>query len=179
MLPAASPPSSRGGGGFPSPRAEGAGRSSGRTSPQRTSPRHHASPPRGGDGRYRQAGTTVTRTSSHHAASPSARVDGRLAVGWEDLQQHLSLPADPLFSCTAPSWASVVQDGARPRIPVPATLSTSPATVSRDDFITLYERCIESGLRVRFAIRYTAGRQEVSLSASLSPPFSAFIVPAA
>jgi hypothetical protein len=180
MLPAASPPSSSGGGGLPSPRAEGADQSARRTSQQHTPPpRHHASPPSEGDGRCRQGGSTATRPPPHHAASPSTRVDGRLAGGAADLHHHLhlSLPAYPSFSCAAPSWASVVRDGARPRNPPQATLSASPAIVSRDDFITLYERCVESGIRARFAVRYTAGRQEVSLSASLSPPLSAFVAP--
>jgi hypothetical protein len=116
-----------------------------------------------------------------HTATPPHGDDGRLASGSkEPLQQHhLSLPADPSHSCTAPSWASVVQGDARPRSPLPATLSASPTAVSREDFIALYERCVENGLKTRFAVRYAAGRQEVSLSAFLSPPFSAFIEPVA
>jgi hypothetical protein len=155
MLPAASPPTCSGGGGSPSPRAEGAGRSTGSAGSQYSSPRHTAFPPRG--------------------------VDGRLARGSkEPLQQHhLSLLADPSHSCTAPSWASVVRGDAHPRSPLPATLSASPTAVSREDFIALYERCVENGLKTRFAVRYAAGRQGVSLTASLSPPFSTFIEPVA
>jgi hypothetical protein len=93
MLPAASPFTSSGGGGIPSPRAEGAGQSTGSASPQLTSPRHAASPPCGVDGRHQWAGTTVMCTSSHHPASPSIGVDGRRDRGSKDQQQqhHLSL----------------------------------------------------------------------------------------
>ncbi len=150
MLPATSPTTCSGGGGFPSPLAEGAGLSTGSASSQYSSPCHSTSPPRG--------------------------VDGRLARGSkEPLQQHhLSQPADPSLSCTAPSWASVVRGEARPRFPLPATISASPAAVSREDFIAL-----ERGLETRFAVRYAAGRQEVSITTSLSPPLSALIAPAA
>jgi hypothetical protein len=47
----------------------------------------------------------------------------------------------------APSWASVVRDGARLR----TSQSPTPTldVVTRGDFVTLYERCIASRLKAR------------------------------
>jgi hypothetical protein len=140
----------------PSPRAEGpAGRSTAALT-QHPSPRQTASPSCG-DGRYRQAGTLL---ASH--ASPSEGVDGML-------------------SCAGPPWASVVRDGAQPRssppISPPIPLSTPTAAVTRDELLALYERCVASGLKARFAVRYVAGVQEASLTCSLSPPISATNAP--
>jgi hypothetical protein len=131
----------------PSPRAEGpAGRSTAAHT-QHPSPRQTTSPSCG-DGRHRQAGTLL---ASH--ASPSEWVDG-------------------VVSCAGPTWASVVQNGAQPRpsppILPPIPLSTPTATVTRDEFLALYERCVASGLKARFTVRYVAGVQEASLTCSLS-----------
>jgi hypothetical protein len=140
----------------PSPRAEGpAGRSTAAHT-QHPSPRQTASPSCG-DGRYRQAGTLL---ASH--ASPSDGVDG-------------------VVSCAGPTWASIVRDGAQPRpsppISPPISPSTPTATVTRDEFFALYERCVASGLKARFAVRYIAGMQEASLTCSLLPPISAINAP--
>ncbi len=149
MLPAASPHHSCGGGGNPSPQVEGAaGWSLGSAQP--SPPCLPASPSPGVEGRYRQAGTMLTRPSPHLPASPSAGAVGRLARGGET-QQQLSTPtAEPQLSCAAPSWASVVRDGVHARRPPqPSQLPTALAseTVSKDDFVALYERCMHARLK--------------------------------
>jgi hypothetical protein len=49
--------------------------------------------------------------------------------------------------------------------------------VTRDEFLALYQRCVASGHKARFAVRHVVGLQEASLTCSLSPPFSAINAP--
>jgi hypothetical protein len=95
-------------------------------------------------------------------ASPSTGV-----VGWARRPAGTHpLPGNRAVSNPAPSWASIVRDGAR--------ANTSPAVsspaVSRLDFLALYERCIDSGLRTRIVIRHQDGSHEISISCRLSAP---------
>ncbi len=95
-------------------------------------------------------------------ASPSTGV-----VGWaRRLAGTHQLPGNCTVSNPAPSWASIVRNGAR--------ANTSPAVsnpaVSRPDFLALYERCIDSGLRTRIVIRYQDSSHEISISCRLSAP---------
>jgi hypothetical protein len=69
-----------------------------------------------------------------------------------------TLPINRPTSNPAPSWASVVRDGAC------ANLSA----VSRQDFLALYERCSDSGLRTRLILRHQAGGHEITISCRLS-----------
>jgi hypothetical protein len=90
-------------------------------------------------------------------ASPSAGV-----AGWaRRLAGTHQLPGSRSVSNTAPSWASIVRDGAR--------ANTKPA-VSRQDFLALYELCIDSGLRTRIVFRHQDGSHEVSISCRLCAP---------
>ncbi len=77
-------------------------------------------------------------------ASPSTGV-----AGWAGKPAgNLTLPGrrPTPISNPEPSWASVVRDGAR----------ATHTAVSRQDFLALYERCPESGLRTRFILRHQA-----------------------
>jgi hypothetical protein len=171
MLPAAHPPLSSGGGGNPSPCAEGpAGWST--AVKQHHPPSQTASPSRGVAGRSRQAGTQLARHHAHLPASPSAGLDDRLYGDVETQQEPLTLPASPSHSFAVPSWASIVRDGGRFRDPQPPLHSAPPAAITREDFLTLYERCIESGLKARFSVCLTSGLQGVSLICSISPTLS-------
>jgi hypothetical protein len=146
-------------------------------SAQPSPPRLPASPYPGVEGRYRQAGTTLMRPSPH-LPPPQKQLAGWLGGGGPD-QQQLSTPtAEPQLSWAAPSWASVVRDGVHSRRPPqPSQLPTAPAseTVSKEDFIALYKRCVHAVLKARVALRYAAGRHEVSLTCYLptSPSFPA------
>jgi hypothetical protein len=158
MLPAAPSPLSSGGGGNPSPRVEGlAGRSTGSAAIQHHPPlkdRLHL--PWGS----RQSGQAGAQLAHHHPdlnAYPSAKLDGRLDRDVETQQQRLTPPASSSHSFAAPSWASLVRGGERLRDPQPQLLSTSSAAVSREDLLSLYERCIESGLKAHFTIRHATG----------------------
>jgi hypothetical protein len=98
----------------------------------------------------------VQRSSPPLRASPSPGVAGpagRLA-GINTLPGHRSI------SNTAPSWASVVRDGVR----------ANHSSVSRQDFLALYERCSDSGLHTRLILRHQAGGHEISISCRLSAP---------
>ncbi len=44
------------------------------------------------------------------------------------------------------------------------------SAVSRQDFLDLYERCSDSGLRTNLILRYKAGGHEISISCRLSAP---------
>jgi hypothetical protein len=150
--PTAPPPPSRGGGGS---REDQQPRRSPTPPPARTSsPPSHASPCPGVDGLRRGV---LQELSPLPPASPATGVAGgacRLAG-----TQHL--PGSRTVSNPAPTWASIVRDGAR--------ANTKPA-VSRQDFLALYERCIDSGLRSRIVIRYQAGSHEISISCRLCTP---------
>jgi hypothetical protein len=132
-------------------------RTSGQLPPhQRTSPplSLHASPSPGVDG---SRPGVLQELSPRPPASPSTGV-----VGWarRPVGTH-QLPGNCTVSNPAPSWASIVRDG--------ACANTSPA-VSRLDFLALYERCIDSGLRTRIVIRHQDGSHEISISCRLSVP---------
>ncbi len=53
--------------------------------------------------------------------------------------------------------------------------SSSTPTVTRGDFVALYERCVASGLKARVTICYTAGQHEVCITCLLSPSPSATV----
>jgi hypothetical protein len=74
-------------------------------------------------------------------ASPATGVAGRVCR----LAGTQHLPGSHTVSNPAPTWASIVRDGAR--------ANTKPA-VSRQDFLALYEHCVDSGLRSRIVIRH-------------------------
>jgi hypothetical protein len=117
-----------------------------------SSPLPRASPSPGVDGAIRGV---LQELSPRPPASPSSGVagrDGRLAG------HHL--PGSRPIHTPAPSWASIVRDGARAKT----------TAVSRHDFLTLYERCIDSGLRTRLIFRHQAGSNEISISCRLSAP---------
>jgi hypothetical protein len=100
-------------------------------------------------------------------ASPFTGFDGRLANGGEN-QLHLSPPNGiPQLSCVAPTWANIVQDEACSRRPPQPPPSATSESISNDDFVALYERCVHTGLKARVALRYAAGRHEVSLTCYL------------
>ncbi len=77
-----------------------------------------------------------------------------------DDEEHYCLQA-----CS--SWASIVRDGAR--------VNTKLA-VSRQDFLTLDERCIDSGLWTRLVFRHQDGSHEISIPCRLcAPPVDAHV----
>ncbi len=78
------------------------------------------------------------RSSPPPPASPASGVAGRD----DRLAGHHHLPGSQPIHTPAPSWASIVRDGAR----------ANHTAVSRHDFLTLYERCIDSGLRTRLIL---------------------------
>jgi hypothetical protein len=173
MVPAAPPPLSGGGGGNPSPREEGpAGWSTAVTQHRPPPPSQTASPSCGVAGRSRQAGTQLARHHTHLPTSPSAGLDGRLVWDVETQQQPLTPPACPSHSFAGFSWASIVREGEQLRDPLPPLHSTLSATITREDFLTLYERCTKSGLKARFSVRHASGLQEVSLMCTISPSLS-------
>ncbi len=60
--------------------------------------------------------------------------------------------------------------------------SPTSESISKDDFVALYERCVHAGLKARVTLRYAAGRHEVSLTCYLptsSSTSSSISVPAA
>ncbi len=73
-----------------------------------------------------------------------------------------TLPGSRPIITPAPTWASIVRDGAR-------AIHTA---VLRQDFLALYERCIDSGLRTRLLLRHQAGSNEITISCRLSAPTS-------
>jgi hypothetical protein len=93
------------------------------------------------------------------SASPSLGVDGSPWLLREGGSQSIPLPADPMLSTVAPSWASAVRDG--------TCSGNPPAASQKDDFFRLYERCVASGLRARVEIRNCSGFQEMTLSCRL------------
>jgi hypothetical protein len=153
-------------------------------------PRLAAPPPpsrggRGSMGDTQQARRSSTPPPAHFSsprlhASPSPRVDGSRpgmlqelypcppaspfagVAGWaRRLEGTHQLPGSRTVSNPAPSWASIVRDGAR--------ANTKPA-VSRQDFLALYERCINSGLRTHIVFRHQDGSHEISISCRLCMP---------
>jgi hypothetical protein len=87
-------------------------------------------------------------------ASPATGVagrDGRLAG-------NHPLPGSRPIHTPAPSWASVVRDGAR----------ANHTAVSRQDFLTLYERCVVSSLQTRLILCHQAGSNEITISCRLN-----------
>jgi hypothetical protein len=100
------------------------------------------------------------RISPQLPASPSsAGVAGR-AVRTAETRLPASYTGSRPIHTPAPSWASIVRDGAR----------ANHTAVSRHDFLTLYERCIDSGLRTRLILRHQAGSNEISISCRLNAP---------
>jgi hypothetical protein len=94
-------------------------------------------------------------------------------------QQLATQSAQPQLSCASPSWASIVRDGtcAR-RLPhLPATPTTG--SITKEDFVALYEQCKHAGLKARVALRHAAGRHEVSLTCYFSSSSTPIISPAA
>jgi hypothetical protein len=165
MLPAASLPHSSEGGGIPSPCVEGVAR-------RLTGSAQHPAPRlpllRGRQQVFRTGWGHADMTPPHLPASPAAGVDGMHARRGEN-QRQATQPTKPQFSCTAPSWASVVRDRARSR-----QLQQQPVTciaaVFKEDFFTLYERCVSAGLIARFAICHAAGRHEICSPILFLPP---------
>jgi hypothetical protein len=105
-------------------------------------------------------GSTATGKAycrSFPPASPATGVAGRACR----LAGTQHLPGSHTVSNPAPTWASIVRDGAR--------ANTKPA-VSRQDFLALYERCVDSGLRSRIIFHDQAGYHEISISCCLSTP---------
>jgi hypothetical protein len=145
------PPPSRGGGGSRAVRQPR--RSLTPPSERFTSPPLHASPSPGVDGHSAGA---VQEPSPRPPASPATGVAGRACrlVG-----PHL--PGNHTVTNPGSSWASVVRDGAR---------AYHKPAVSRQDFLALYERCIDSGLRARIVFRHQAGSREVLISCRLCAP---------
>jgi hypothetical protein len=147
------PPPSRGGGGSKG-EVQQDKRSSTPPPPHLSSPSLHASPSPGVDG---SRPGVLQELSPRPPVSPSTGV-----VGWaRRLAGTHQLPGNRTVSNPAPSWASIVRDGVR--------ANTNPA-VSRQDFLALYERCIDSGLRTRIVIRHQDGSHEISISCRLSAP---------
>jgi hypothetical protein len=93
------------------------------------------------------------------SASPSLGVDGSPWLLREGGSQSIPLPANPMLSTVAPSWASAVRDG--------TCSGNPPAASQKDDFFCLYKRCVASGLRARVEIRNCSGFQEITLSCRL------------
>ncbi len=114
----------------------------------------HASPSPGVDG---SRPGVLQELSPRPPASPSTGV-----AGWaRRLAGIHHLPGNRTVSNPAPSWASIVRDGARANM--------NPA-VSRQDFLALYERCIDSGLRTRIVFRHQDSSHEISISCRLCAP---------
>jgi hypothetical protein len=126
------------------------------TLPDASTPRlAPASPPRGVDGATGKPGVGQERVSPRLPSSPSlAGVAGR-AVRRVETRPTSSLPARDPLSRAAPSWASVVRDGGIARL---------PPSVTRSDFLALYERCVEARLQARISIRHQAGSQDITIS---------------
>ncbi len=100
------------------------------------------------------------RISPRLPASPSSvGVSGR-AVRTAETRLPASYTGSRPIHTPAPSWASIVRDGAR----------ANHTAVSRHDFLTLYERCIDAGLRTRLILRHQAGSNEISISCRLNAP---------
>jgi hypothetical protein len=97
--------------------------------------------------------------------SPSTGVAGRASR----LAGTHQLPGSRAVSNPAPSWASIVRDG--------ACAYTKPA-VLRQDFLALYELCIDAGLRTCINFRHQAGIKDISISCRLSAPSSDTHAPA-
>jgi hypothetical protein len=98
-------------------------------------------------------------------ASPTTEVAGRVCrlVGIHHL------PGSHTVSNPAPSWASIDRDG------VCANVKPAVLTISRQEFLTLYEQYIFSSLRSRIIICHKASSHAVSISCRLStPPVDAY-----
>jgi hypothetical protein len=118
-----------------------------------SSPLLHASPSPGVDG---SRPGVLQELSPRPPASPATGV-----AGWAQAGGANHLPGRHTVSNPALSWASIVRDGARANIKSP---------ILRQDFLALYERCIESGLRTRIVFRHQAGSHEISISCRLCAP---------
>jgi hypothetical protein len=113
----------------------------------------HASPSPGVEG-CRPG--VVQELSPRPPASPSTGVVGRACR----LAGTSHLPGSRTVSNPAPSWASIVRDGAH---------ANSKPAVSRQEFLKLSERCIASGLRSRIVFHHQAGSRKVIISCRLRP----------
>ncbi len=107
----------------------------------------------------------MCRSSRPPPASPSTGVAGRACR----LAGTHPLPGSRTVSDPAPAWANIVRDG--------VWAYTKPA-ISRQDFLALYEHCIDSGLWTRIIFRHQAGIHEISISCRLTAPPSDACAPA-
>jgi hypothetical protein len=145
----AAPPPSRGGGGSRGDIQQNR-RSSTPPPVLFSSPPLHASLSPGVDGARR---SVLQELSPPPSASPINGVADRACrLGTN------TIPSSHHISNTAPFWASVVRDG----------VHAKHAGISRQDFLDLYERCSDSGLRTCLILRHQAGVRKISISCRLS-----------
>jgi hypothetical protein len=151
---AAPPPPSRGKGGSRDETQQH--RRSSTPPPARlSSPLLHTSPSPVVDGAVRGA---LQELSPRPPASPATGVAGRAGR----LAGNHTLPGSHPITTPAPTWASIVRDGA---------LAIHTA-VSRQDFLALFERCVDSDLRTHLILRHQAGSNKITISCRLSAPTS-------
>jgi hypothetical protein len=69
----------------------------------------------------------------------------------------------PTWASVPPTWASVVRGGAATCVGEPASPRTTPPSASVADFLELYGRCMDSGLKARVAVSHATGSQTITL----------------
>ncbi len=109
---------------------------------------------------------------SRLTASPSPELTTGHPVWQGSVVSDLAyFPAHPLHSNEVPSWARVAWEGGNANpLPLP--------TVMTAEFITLYERCMTSGLRTCVAFSYSVGYQKIFIFCCLTLPYTAAVASA-